>query len=75
MANRYFQQFYYSFIKKLTGLHGYAELVQAVKAKVIAQGVTYTAKVFGVDGNGITITLVAGGTAGTKSLLAGGVYN
>lgn len=72
MANRYFQQFYYSFIKKLTGLHGYAELVQAVKAKVIAQGVTYTAKVFGVDGNGITITLVAGGTAGAEVVTVSG---
>lgn len=66
MANRYFQQFLFSFTKKLTSLHGLISIVQAVKATVVAQGMTYTADNFGSAGNSITVTLTGGGTAGAE---------
>lgn len=66
MANRLFNQFLFSFTKMLTSIHGQINLVQAVKAAVTAQGMTYTADAFGVSGNLITVTLVGGGTAGAE---------
>lgn len=50
----------------LTSIHGLIGLVQAVKAAKTAQGMTYTADAFGVAGNLINVTLVAGGTAGAE---------
>lgn len=72
MANRYFQQFFHSFTKNLVGLHGSASLVQPVLGAVTAQGVTYTAKALGVAGNGITITLTDGATAGSEVVTVNG---
>lgn len=66
MANRLFNQFLFSFTKMLTSIHGQISLVQAVKATVTAQGMTYTADDFGSAGNSITVTLTTGGTAGAE---------
>lgn len=72
MANRLFNQFLFSFTKMLTSIHGQISLVQAVKAAVTAQGMTYTADNFGSAGNAITVTLVAGGTAGAEVVTVSG---
>lgn len=66
MANRLFNQFLFSFTKMLTCIQGQIVLQQAVKATRTAQGMTYTADAFGSAGNSITVTLVAGGTAGAE---------
>lgn len=66
MANRYWRQFFYSFTNQLVGLHGSASLVVPVQASVVSQGVTYTAVPLGALGNGITVTVVGGGTAGAE---------
>lgn len=72
MANRLFEQFLFSHTKMLTSLHGQISLVQAVKAARTAQGMTYTADNFGSAGNSITVTLVAGGTAGSEVVTVSG---
>lgn len=72
MANRLFNQFLFSFTKMLTSVHGQISLVQAVKAAVTAQGVTYTADLFGTSGNLITVTLTTGGTAGAEVVTVSG---
>lgn len=64
--NRLFHQFLFSFTKLLTSIHGQILAVQAVKATVTDQGMTYTADAFGSAGNLINVTLVAGGTAGSE---------
>lgn len=72
MANRLFKQFFYSFTSNLVGLHGSASLVQPVLSAVTAQGVTYTAKALGKDGDDIEITLVDGATAGAEVVTVAG---
>jgi hypothetical protein len=72
MANRYFQQFFYSFTKKLTGLHGQVNLAVAVKATIVNQGVTLTAVNFGTGGNSITYAVTGGATAGAEVVTVSG---
>lgn len=72
MANRLFNQFLFSFTKMLTSIHGQISVVQAVKATVTAQGMTYTADNFGAAGNAITVTLTTGGTAGAEVVTVSG---
>lgn len=66
MANRLLQQFYYSFTKMLTGVHGHVDLVQQVKAVKVTQGLTLTAVAFGTAANSITIAFTPGATAGAE---------
>ena len=66
MANRYMQQFYYSFTHMLTGIQGSISLVQEVKATLVSQGLTLTAVAFGTSGNSITFTVTGGATAGAE---------
>lgn len=72
MANRLFEQVLYSLTKRLTVLQGKLNLVQAVKATLTAQGITYTAVAFGASGNAITVTVVGGGTAGSEVVTVDG---
>lgn len=60
------QQFLWNYLKGFVKVVAELNLVAAVKATVVAQGITYTAKLFGVSGNLITVTLTAGGTAGAE---------
>ncbi len=66
MANRYLQQFYFSFIRKLTAIKGSVSMVQQVKASLVTQGITLTADAYGSAGNSITIEFVDGATAGAE---------
>ena len=72
MANRYFQQFFFSQTKKLTGLHGQVNLAVAVKATKVNQGVTLTAVDFGTGGNSITYAVTGGATAGAEVVSVSG---
>ena len=72
MANRLYNQFLFSQTKMLTSVHGIISVVQAVKAAVTAQGMTYTADAFGTSGNSITVTLTTGGTAGAEVVTVSG---
>jgi hypothetical protein len=65
MARR-FQQFFYSFTRQLSGVHGSFDMVAQVKATLVTQGVTMTAAAFGAAGNSITLAFTAGGTAGAE---------
>lgn len=65
--NRYTRsQFLNSTIGKPVLVAGKINLVQAVKAVLVNQGVTLTAVLFGTSGNSITYALTAGGTAGAE---------
>lgn len=64
--NKYLQQFYFSFIRKLTAVKGKVDLVAQVKATRVTQGVTLTAVAYGVSGNLISIAFTPGATAGAE---------
>lgn len=66
MANRYMQQFYFSFIKGLSSIKGAIPMVQQVKAVKVTQGLTLTAVAYGISGNSITIAFTPGATAGAE---------
>lgn len=72
MANAYFNQFYFSPLNYLVGLHGYADLVAPVLAAVTGQGITYTAVALGAAGDGVAVTIVGGGTAGAEVVTVNG---
>lgn len=72
MANSYFNQFFMAKDKGLVGIQGTLSLAAPVLAAVTAQGLTYTAKAFGTLGDGISITLVDGGTAGAETVAVNG---
>lgn len=72
MANRLSQQFIWNYLKKFTKVVGEISLVQAVKATVTGQGITYLADSFGSAGNSITVTLTSGGTAGAEVVTVSG---
>lgn len=72
MANRRFEQFNYSLVKKLTHLCGKATYDAANAASVVIQDLTYTADTAGAAGNNITIEYVGGGTAGSETVSVAG---
>ncbi len=65
MARR-FQQFFYSFTRQLSGVHGSFNMTTQVQAALTTQGVTLTAVAYGAAGNSITIAFTGGGTAGAE---------
>jgi hypothetical protein len=66
MANRRFEQFQYSLVKKLTHICGSATYDAAAAASLVVQDLTYTADAVGAAGNDITIAYVDTGTAGSE---------
>lgn len=66
LSTRRYEQFYYSFTKGLTSIHGYVDIVQEVKATLVTQAVTLTAVAFGTSGNSITLAFTPGATAGSE---------
>lgn len=66
MANRRFEQFQYSLVKKLTHLCGSATYDAANAASLVVQDLTYTADTAGAAGNSITIAYTGGATAGAE---------
>lgn len=66
MANRRFEQFQYSLVKKLVHLCGSATYDAAAAASLVVQDLTYTADAVGAAGNSITIEYVDGATAGAE---------
>lgn len=66
MANRRFEQFQYSLVKKLTHICGSATYDSANAASLVVQDLTYTADTAGEAGNDITIAYTGGGTAGSE---------
>lgn len=74
LPKNYFYQFMYSAEKKPVQLMGAVSQSGAAgsAATLTANGITYTADVFGAAGNSITIALVAGGTAGAEVVTVSG---
>lgn len=66
MATRLFSQDFQTLVRGYTHLAGKIELVVAVKATRVTQGLTLTAVAFGTSGNDITIAFTPGATAGAE---------
>lgn len=72
MATRMFSQNFQTLVRGYTHLAGKIELVVAVKAVKVTQGLTLTAVAFGTSGNDITIAFTPGATAGAEVVTADG---
>lgn len=72
MANRRFEQFQYSLVKKLTHLCGKATYDAANAASLVVQDITFAAAVAGAAGNDITIEYEDTGTAGSETVVVTG---
>lgn len=66
MATSFTQSAYNNYIHNQSGMQGFMALQAPVLSFVTDQGMTYTAVALGPAGDGITITLTAGGTAGAE---------